>query len=114
MPAQSTVIEYETLRSIDSATFTGVYVPVGTVTTHPARIYKIVNDSNVAITISLDGLTDMDFVPPGTFVLYDIGTNRGNPSPELNLAQNTQFYVKGAAGAGLVVIVVIYASTPGW
>lgn len=109
---QSTVATYEALKSIDSATFTGSYQAVGIATTHEARIFKIVNDSNMGITLSLDGITDMDFIPPSTFVLYDLGTNRGNPTASLVLQRNTQFYVKGASGSGLVYAIVMYGNTP--
>lgn len=109
---QSTVISYETIKSIDSATFTGAYQAIGTATSHEARIFKIVNNSNVGVTISVDGTTDGDFIPASTFVLYDLGTNRGNPTSSLVLQNKTQFYVKGAAGTGLVYVVVLYGNTP--
>lgn len=109
---QSTVVAYETIKSIDSATFSGSYQAVGTATTHEARIFKIVNNSTMPVTISTDGTNDMDFLPASSFVLYDLGTNRGNPAPALSLPKNTQFYAKGSAGTGLVYVVVIYANTP--
>lgn len=109
---QSTVVTYEAVKSINSSTFTGAYQAVGTATTHEARIFKIVNNSNVGVTVSLDGTNDMDFVPASTFVLYDLGTNRGNPTASLVLQAGTQFYVKAAAGTGLVYVVVLYGNTP--
>lgn len=111
MAANSTAILFETIKSIDSATFTGSYQAIGAPTTHPSRVFKIVNNSSVGITVSYDGVHDQDFIPASTFVLYDIGTNRGNSSPELNLAP-TQFYAKASAGTGLVYVVVLYANTP--
>lgn len=109
---QSTVITYEALKSIDSATFTGAYQAIGAATSHEARIFKIVNASNIGVTISLDGSTDMDFIPPSTFVLYDLGTNRGNPTASLVLQKGSQFYIKAAAGTGLVYAIVMYGNTP--
>jgi hypothetical protein len=111
MVAQSTVIAYEPIKSIDSSTFTGSYQAIGSASTHPCRIFKIVNDSNMAVTISTDGTTDQDFLPAGTFVLYDLGTNRGNPASEACLPP-TQFYAKGSSGTGLVYVVILYANTP--
>ncbi len=111
MVAQSTKIVYEALKSIDSATLTGSYQPIGSPSTHPARIFKIVNGSSVVITISTDGSTDQDVLPAGTFVLYDIGTNKGQSAPEFCLPP-TQFYVKGTAGTGLIYVVVLFADTP--
>ena len=109
---QSTSIAYEPIKSIDSSTFTGSYQAVGAATVTEARIFKIVNNSNKGVTVSLDGSTDVDFVPASTFVLYDLGTNRGSPSPTLVLQPGTQFYVKGAAGTGLVYVVILYGNTP--
>lgn len=109
---QSTVVSFETVKSIDSSTFTGSYQAVGTATTHEARIFKIVNNSNEGVTVSLDGVNDMDFVPSSTFVLYDLGTNRGNPTASLVLEKGSQFYVKGTAGTGLVYVVILYGNTP--
>ncbi len=109
---QSTVIAYEALKSIDSASFTGSYQALGSATAHEARIFKIVNNPNMGVTISLDGSTDMDFIPPSTFVLYDLGTNRGNPTASLVLPKGSQFYIKGSAGMGLVYAVFMYGNTP--
>lgn len=111
MVAQSTVLAYESIKSIDSATFTGSYQAIGSASTHPARIFKIVNNSNVDVTISTDGINDKDFLPASTFVLYDIGTNRGNSASEINLPP-TQFYAKSGAGTGSVYVVIMYANTP--
>lgn len=111
MVANSTVLAFEPLKSIDSATFTGAYQAVGLPSTHPARIFKIVNDSTSPVTLSLDGVTDMDYLPSTTFSLYDVGTNRGNSAPEICVPP-TQFWVKGASGTGLVYVVVLYANTP--
>jgi hypothetical protein len=112
MGAQSTVIAYETIKSIDSGTFTGSYLPIGIASTHEARIFKIVNNSNVGVTISVDGSTDVDFVPASTFVLYDVCTNRSNAVPLMDLPKGTQFYAKAAAGTGLVYVVILYGFTP--
>jgi len=111
MGSQSTVIKYETLRSIDSASFTGSYQAIGSAFSHPARIFKIVNNSNVGVTISTDGINDNDFIPASTFVLYDVGTNKGDASPEFNLPP-LQFYAKGSAGTGKVYVVILYAYSP--
>ncbi len=111
MVAQSTKLVYETIKSFDSAGMTSSYQAVGSPSTHPARIFKLVNNTSMAITVSVDGINDHDFLPAGTFVLYDVGANRGSPAPELCL-QPTQMYVKGTAGTGFVYFVVLYADTP--
>lgn len=93
---------WETLRSVDSATFAGAYVAVGTPFRHPSSICKVVNNSTVLVTVSIDGTTDIDVVPAGSFFLYD-ARETGSP-----IQQGTQILVKGSAGVGLVYVVTQY------
>jgi hypothetical protein len=102
----TTRVTWEPLRSIDSATFTGSYQAVGTPLQQPSYILKLVNNSNVLVTISIDGVNDVDVAPANSFWLYDEDTS-GNPSPE-SIPAGTQIYVKGSAGAGLVYLVSQY------
>lgn len=98
----------ETLRTIDSATFTGSYQALGTALTHAILLVKIQNNSTVGVTISWNGVTDHDFVPAGSFVLYDITANKPQASPGLFIGKGTLFYVKGAAGVGTVYLTALY------
>lgn len=102
-------LAWEPLRSIDSATFTGSYQALGTPLAHQSYIVKMVNNSNVLVTISVDGVTDVDVAPASSFWLYDEDTS-GNPTPE-GLPEGTQFFVKGSAGVGLVYLVIRYIVT---
>lgn len=100
-------ISWETLRSIDSATFTGSYQNVGTPLQHPGYIVKLVNNSTTLVTISIDGINDIDVAPANSFWLYDegkAGLNAAMPS----LPQGTQIQVKGSAGTGSVYLVSQY------
>lgn len=108
MSALSCRIWPETLRMIDSATFTGSYQAVGSALSNSIRLIKIYNDASVPITVSWDGINDMDYVPTKGFVLYDVSTNR-ETSNVLEIAANTRFYVKGSAGTGSVYITALYA-----
>lgn len=101
-------LKYETLRSIDSATFTGSFQALGTATTHPATIVKLVNNSSVDVTVSIDGTNACDFCPAGGFFLYDCTSNLPHGTDAIFIPQNTQFLVKGSAGTGLVYLVVLY------
>lgn len=101
-------LQYETLKSIDSATFTGSYQALGTALTHPAAIIKMVNNSNVLVTVSIDGTNDVDVLPANSFWLYDCVTNRASSVDAVFHPQGRQFYVKGSAGVGLVYLVVQY------
>ena len=99
----------DTLRSIDSATFTGVYQAIGTPLTRPIRIFKFVNNSTALVTISWDGVNDHDILPAGSFFLYDITTNHSNVegTQGMYVKTGTQFYVKGAAGVGSVYLICL-------
>ena len=99
-------INWETLRSIDSSTLTGGYDKLSTPLLHPSYINKLVNNSNVLVTISIDGATDIDVAPANSYWVYDESkfTGRSNVA----LQQGTQFYVKGSAGVGLIYFVTQY------
>lgn len=107
MGAYTQRLAWETLRSIDSATFTGSYQALGTKLTRPSYICKLVNNSTVLVTISIDGTTDIDVAPAGSYWLYDeskVGESGEYPA----LPKGTQFYVKGSAGTGSVYLVSQY------
>ena|ERR1044071_9503609 len=106
--AYTTRIAWETLRSIDSATFTGSYRALGTPLAHPSYICKLVNNSLVLITISIDGTNDIDVAPAGSFWLYDEYKGISREA----LPSGTQFYVKGSASTGLVYLVSQYLVQP--
>jgi hypothetical protein len=100
-------LAWETLRSIDSATFTGSYQALGTPLAHPSYICKLVNNSTVLVTISIDGVNDHDVAPASSFWLYDEGKT-GLSSAEPALPKGTQVMVKGSAGTGSVYLVTQY------
>ncbi len=109
MGTYTTRIAWETLRVVDSSTLTGVYVAVGTPLAHPSYICKLVNNSNVLVTISIDGVTDIDVAPANSFWLYDEG--KGAQAYQLSLPQGTQIYIKGSVGAGNIYLVSQYIIT---
>ena len=55
----TTRVDWEPLRSIDSATLAGAYATVGGPLIFPSYILKLVNNSTVDVTISIDGVTDI-------------------------------------------------------
>lgn len=99
-------IAWENLRSIDSATFTGSYQALGTPLKNPSYICKLVNNSGVLVTISIDGVNDIDVAPANSFWLYD-ESKLSRPDYQF-LPANTQFFVKGVASTGLVYLVTQY------
>lgn len=100
---------YEPIRSIDSASFTGNYQTLGTPLTHGCSIIKLVNNSTVLVTISTDGINDMDIAPANSFFLYDNTANTPSHGDDaIFVQQGTQYLIKGAAGTGLVYLIVQY------
>jgi hypothetical protein len=110
MGAQSTFIIPDTLRSIDSATFTGTYQAVGTPLLHGARIVRFVNNSTVLVTISWDGINANEVVRPGSDFTLNVSANREVSSDFFEVRWNTQFYVMGTAGTGLFYISCYYGN----
>lgn len=108
MSSLSVRVSYEALRSINSATFTGNYQALGTPLSHNPFLIKLVNSSTVPVTVSVNGSTDHDICPAGSFFLYDEGANSSREGG-LTVSKGTQVYVKGAAGVGSVYLVVQYA-----
>jgi len=108
MSSLSVKVFYEALRSINSATFTGSYQALGTPLGHNPFLVKMVNNATVPVTVSIDGTTDHDICPAGSFFLYDETANASREGG-LTVAKGTQFWVKGAAGVGSVYLVVQYA-----
>lgn len=100
---------YDVIRSIDSATFTGAYQAIGGPFTRNIRLFKIVNDSSVPVTISADGINDNDFIPANGFALYDITSDKVKDDGWF-FSTGTQFYVKGAAGVRRVYLVCLGAT----
>lgn len=103
-------IAYETLRTLNSASLAGTYAAIGTPLANASYICKLVNASNILVTISIDGVTDVDVAPANSFWLYDEGKT-GLNSAFPALPEGTQFYIKsstGAAGVGNIYLVTQY------
>lgn len=96
------------LRSIDSSTFTGSYQALGSTLPNASRIIKITNNSTVLITISWDGVNDHEILPPNSFLLLDVSSNK-EVSSICEIPQGTQFLVKASAGTGLVYLSSYFA-----
>lgn len=106
--AYTTRINWEPLRSVDSSTFTGNFMPVGTPLEFPSFILKMINLSTSLVLISVDGVNAVDLAPPNSFWLYD----EAKTQLEERYPAGTQFYVKGASGTGLVYLVSQYLIVP--
>ena len=70
----------------------------------PVKVIKIYNGGTDGVTISLDGVTDNDYFPPGSTFILDCQTNHADNSAygagTLNGAQGQIIYGMGTAGTG--------------
>lgn len=105
----TTRLAWETRRDLDTSTMLvpGTFYAIGTPLAHPSYICKMVNNSNVLLNVSIDGVTFIDVCPANSFWLYD--ETKYVPVSVPTLPQRTQFYVtSAAAGVGLVYLVTQY------
>lgn len=101
------------LSSIDSATFTGAYQLLSATAGLPQACTQlhIVNNSNVSVTISYDGVNDHDFLLAASDRQLYFEANALPNALVACLAKGTKVYVKGAAGVGLVYLSGWYQSS---
>jgi len=86
----------DVLRSILFSSITGSYVKVGTAISQNWRMFRLTNDTDGDMLVSVDGILDNFFVPANSFVLYDLACN-GVPDTQTDgflLPIGTQFWVK--------------------
>ena len=90
------VVKFDTLRTKAAAAITGSYTTLGTPLTQNWRMFKITNNTDGDLLISVDGTTDNLFVPAESFTLYDLATNAANvkDSDWFVMGLKVQFYVK--------------------
>lgn len=100
-------VSWEILRSRLASTLNGTYQTLGTPLLYPSYICKLVNNGTTLVTISIDGINDIDVAPANSFWLYDEG-KVGMSSSSPALPAGTQVYVKGAVGTGTVYLVTQY------
>jgi hypothetical protein len=65
---------------------------------------RIVNNSNVAITVSYDGITDNEYVAPTSPAKLGFQQNAQPAAYVALLPKFTQVYVKGTAGTGTIAL----------
>ncbi len=106
----------ETLRRVNTASFVGAaYLPftdasvVASPITNPSRTLIFVNESGNTVFISWDGVNDHVVLLAGASFIFDEQSN-SVPDSEFCTAAQTQFSVRGTAGAGHVWLSTFYAA----
>ncbi len=98
--------EYLIRQSRDASTFDGTYQTLGDALSDSVVLIKCINNSDKDVDISIDGTTDHDFIPAGSFFLYDVRTNHG-VNNDLRFPLGTQFYTKSTAGTGDIYLICV-------
>lgn len=104
-------VTWEALRSLDTATMVSAvtYYNVGGPLLFPSYKLKLVNASNVLVTVSINGTSDIDVAPANSFWLYDETQASVGTSNQPAISTGTQISVKSAsAGVGLIYLVSQY------
>jgi len=104
---------FDTLRTKAFGTITGLYTTIGAVLTHNWKAFKVTNYTDAPMLLSTDGTTDMVFLAPNSYTLYDLSAN--TPPVSVNdtfvFPKGLQFYIKysTAPSIGSVYIEGLYA-----
>lgn len=102
-------IVYDLARTFASGSVTSSYQALGTALSFPSSIVKIVNNSTQDISVSIDGTNLHDYVPAGSFTLYDLTTNTPSQGDDAVFdPKGTQYYIMGTAGTGNIYLIVRY------
>jgi hypothetical protein len=90
------------LQTIDTSTLSPIYQLITATTGLPESCFLIhfINGSDVAVTVSYDGVTDHDIMPADTHVTLNFQTNSSPSNFSAHMARKTLIYVKGTAGTG--------------
>ena len=71
----------------------------------PIGILRIINNSNVPVIISYNGVDDNDYLPANTILQLDFQANAIPTNEVALLAKDTRIYAKGpGAGVGFLVV----------
>lgn len=104
-------VSWEALRSLDSSTMASavIYYNVGGPLLFPSYKLKMVNTSNVLVTVSINGTSDIDVAPNNSFWLYDETQASIATANCPAIPAGTQISVKSASvGVGMIYLVSQY------
>lgn len=101
----------EPLRSIEYTDISASYADLGTAFEHECRMFRIHNNTEGDMFVSIDGgTTDHFFMESGTFILFDVQANKAHFDDKYVLPVGTQFAVKQSTApvSGAVYLEVWY------
>lgn len=113
-------VTWEILRSFDTSTIasSSVYYPLSQPSgqgplLNPSYKLKMVNNSNILVTISIDGINDYDVCPANSYWLYDETQAQISTASTPAIPKGTQISIRYPAfvatpGTGLIYLVTQY------
>lgn len=112
MGALSIRFKAEPIRSLAFGSIAAGYTGIGTVVDHPIRQFLIVNNTDVALMFSFDGVNDHFVILSQGFFLDDISSNQSHSAQGWYLAQDSRLYVKqlGVPTTGSVYFSTFYGA----
>jgi hypothetical protein len=100
----------EQLRLLAFSSISATYSGIGTAIANPARLILLINDTDVLLFFSIDGINDYWVLPSGSQIIIDITANHSSMAGVLSIAQGTRIYVKGLPSSGAVYFTSWYGS----
>ncbi|SRR6266403_326267 len=100
----------ETLKSLAFGAISGTYAGIGSAFSNPVRIMHVLNNTDVLITFSVDGVNDHWVLPTNSFLLLDLTANATSIAGASYIGVGTRVYAKGAPGSGSVYVAVWYGT----
>lgn len=108
-------VTWELLRSFDTSTIASasVFYNVGGPLLYPSYKLKMVNNSNILVTVSIDGVHAYDVCPANSYWLYDETQASISTASTPAIPQGTQISIQygsyvATPGTGLVYLVSQY------
>ena len=111
-------ITWEILRSFDTSTISSssTYYNVGTPLNNPSYKLKLVNASDILVTVSIDGINDYDVCPASSSWLYNETQTQNSTASASSVSKGTQISVRypdfvSTPGTGMIYLVTQYQIT---
>lgn len=101
--------EFEDLRTLAFGAISGTYAGVGSPFSHAVRLLFIVNETDVGLTVSFNGVNDQLYIPASGFFLFDVTANK-SLGQGLFITEGKRVYVKGSPTSGSVYVSVAYGT----
>jgi len=97
----------QTIQTFDSSTL-NMNLQLAATLSFPARLLRIINESNVPVIISYDGVHGHDVVLATSTTQIPFADLNFSSNYSAAMAANTNIYVTGAAGMGSIIFAAYY------